>query len=142
MPWLQPRSGKILYRGAILTDESCCKKAMELFHKSPNNIQFAVNYVGHTEIQSWSNYKTVAEKFQIKAFDLQKYAKSSEGLPCILQTTVQENSNFFFPDEILYSAAAVWDYLNESETIHVGFDKLHAIAHVDPLHVSWFNRRK
>jgi hypothetical protein len=135
MPWLKPKINSKVYRGTTLKDKDLLDAIVKLYQEKkdvpdafPLNIH--VKYTGKKIMQSWS-------------VDLQSglyYRKRNEmnndlGIPCMLQYSIQSDSEFYFPDEVLYSAAAIWSYYTEHEVIRFGNEPLICEALIEKFHI-------
>jgi hypothetical protein len=119
MPWLKPKTGATLYRGTEIHDEKCVKRILDIYKSRENSkldtpIIVKVNYKAYAQINSWSIEAQVSRNF------IKKPQHEWSGLGGMLQTTVTRNSNFFFPDKVLYAAAANNSFELEHEVLRFG----------------------
>jgi hypothetical protein len=141
MPWLQPDPSQMLYRGTEIRDKKCLAEIIKRYRESVNTMKdltIPVNYVAHTQIHSWAVTEMSARPF-IKNF----ITNEGSGIGVLLEVKADKQLNFFFPNEVLYSAAANYMLSNEKEVLRFGNESLrcNAIIYADTIE-RWLDYQK
>jgi hypothetical protein len=130
MPWLQPDPSQMVYRGTEIRDKKCLAEIIKKYQESgiensqsKKLLTIPVNYVARDQIHSWSVDEMSAETF-VRDDINDEYT----GISVLLEVKADKQLNFFFPNEVLYSAAANYMLSHEKEVLRFGNESLRCNA--------------